>query len=889
MNYDQMLNTMPPFVHGELPFLNDLKFHKPFVPHWKKDRRPATDELDLTAGVCLADSFPDPEKLLETAFADFRLFVDEAGLAGKRIAITVRVSGETLKKEAYRLEIGTGSVILEASDTEGVRRGLYHLMDRISGSPFLKREKLLREPWLENRISRCFFGPIKRAPFFVDELMNDIDYYPEAYLSRLAREGINGVWITVVFHEVCRTDFLPADPDRERRLAKLRRTVEKCRRYGIKVWTFCLEPLNVSKLGALPEIIEKFNGPSNSFCPNSPEAEKYLYQCSNSLFREVPHLGGIIMCSRGERTTSCVSCLPYYHCFSKKSNLRDIPPKNLCSDRCQLDGARILAKVVNPVYRGIRDASTEGRLIVQFYHPGGAKLHDEVFELVNCLPEGVIFLSNFESSVTISQLGQLRTGSDYWLSVPGPSDRFGRIAEKLRGRLEMAAKLQVCCSHEIATIPFIPVPGILYRKYLQMKRLGLRHVLQCWYFGNYPGVMNHAAGMLAFEDFSSGENSFLHALAESENLQKPDTAASAWKIFGEAYSFYPLSTAFQYYGPMHHGVVWPLYLKQTLTPLQKTWLPDTSPAGDAIGECLNGMTLNEVCVLARQMADRWKTGVEEFEKSGNPGMETTLCHAIGTLFDSGANIMAFYALRRRMLECGQARAGKFLQKMEELVRQEIENSRKMIGFCCEDKRLGYHSESEIFKFFPKKLEWRIRQLETLLSTEFPELRNYLANGGSPEKWIVNTEYTMAAGRKYEAATYDLVLHEDLKTLRIDLNIRKLPGIENETVQIYFCDTLCSEMPYTDLKIVRNPAETKVYDRHTAGEGKFIETDDSWQAELTLPRFVLPEHFRIGFARIYHSGGRMVQDCWPRVNAEAMSARLLLAFFRPDNLSFVHLD
>ena len=101
-----------------------------------------------------------------------------------------------------------------------------------------------------------------------------------------------------------------------------------------------------------------------------------------------------------------------------------------------------------------------------------------------------------------------------------------------------------------------------------------------------------------------------------------------------------------------------------------------------------------------------------------------------------------------MLECGQARAGKFLQKMEELVRQEIENSRKMIGFCCEDKRLGYHSESEIFKFFPKKLEWRIRQLETLLSTEFPELRNYLANGGSPEKWIVNTEYTMAAGRKY---------------------------------------------------------------------------------------------------------------------------------------------
>ena len=32
-------------------------------------------------------------------------------------------------------------------------------------------------PWLENRISRCFFSPIKRPPFNRDELKDDVDYY----------------------------------------------------------------------------------------------------------------------------------------------------------------------------------------------------------------------------------------------------------------------------------------------------------------------------------------------------------------------------------------------------------------------------------------------------------------------------------------------------------------------------------------------------------------------------------------------------------------------------------------------------------------------------------------------------------------------------------------
>ena len=135
-------------------------------------------------------------------------------------------------------------IILTAADTEGVRRAVYTLIDmcRSAAVPALEYQRINRKPWLKNRISRCFFGPIKRAPFFRDELTDDIDYYPEAYLDRMASEGINGIWLTIVWKELGETSFFPVDPLREKRIEKLKKTVEKCRRYGIKVWVFCIEP-----------------------------------------------------------------------------------------------------------------------------------------------------------------------------------------------------------------------------------------------------------------------------------------------------------------------------------------------------------------------------------------------------------------------------------------------------------------------------------------------------------------------------------------------------------------------------------------------------------------------------------------------------------------------
>ena len=306
---------MPAYPAGIPSFVDLLKTHEKFVPNWASDLNCSADQLDARQGIMPDFQFPDPEKLLDSALRDLNRFLDEAECSGRTITLNITANA-AFDTEEYQLTVDE-NITLEAGDTEGIRRGIYALIDLISASPLLDKGKIHRKPWVKNRISRCFFGPIKRPPFNIDELMNDIDYYPEEYLSKLARDGVNGLWLTIAFREICDTSFRRAPADAARRIAKLCRTVERCRRYGIRVWVFAIEPIYWAKAtgNPVPPGCEELCGPElwldgvemNSFCPKSETAAKYLYECSNSLFKSVPHLGGMLFISLGERLTSCLS------------------------------------------------------------------------------------------------------------------------------------------------------------------------------------------------------------------------------------------------------------------------------------------------------------------------------------------------------------------------------------------------------------------------------------------------------------------------------------------------------------------------------------------------------------------------------------------------------
>ncbi|MFA6658814.1 MAG: hypothetical protein WCS25_03870 [Victivallaceae bacterium] len=681
-----------------------------------------SDEADLSGGVMILPEFPDTEHLLDSAYESLRTLLMENELyPGNFPVVTRRCPTDCF--EAYVIEITADRCIISGADTEGIRRGIYELEDllREAEGPFLPCGKIIRAPWLKTRISRCFFSPVKRWPVNTDELLEETNFYPDAYLNRLAYEGINGVWLVAALRELSATSFTGLDSDASKRLVKLRSTVNQCRRFGIKVYLFCIEPFSVYPDDPLliqhPELFREDSlGERRCFCPSVPETQQFLREMTDYVFKRVNGLGGIINITHGERPTTCLS-----HVAANSDALTGCP-------RCdKIPHGAIVRQSLKAMLEGMREHNPEALLISWFYFPHTGKLASWTEGLAAYMPDGVIAQFNFESGGETIQQGRLHRGGDYWLSFAGPSARYAHEAETgLQAGVEVSAKLQVGCGHELGTVPFIPVPGQLYRKFHAMWKLKVKHAMFCWYLGNYPGIMNRAAGRLAFTSFAENEHDFLIRLALPEwGTASPDIVRG-WQCFARAYKLLPFSLMYQYYGPQNTGIGWPLSLFPHLRPLAPPWKPDFPVSGDAIGECLAAFDIAEAHALVRQMSRLWKKGMAYFEKyrtefadNHERQLDYILYEAIGLQLHSSANILQFYIFRNQLFSQGKP----MLKKMRAIVDDEIKNTRKMKTLCRKDSRLGFHSEALCHRYYPELLDWRHQQLKQLLKRDFPALES----------------------------------------------------------------------------------------------------------------------------------------------------------------------
>ena len=725
----------------ELSFVDELR-----SPMYKRKprgfgvREPDAKEIDARG--CYVDfRFPDPEGLLETAVADLSRFMSIFEIAGDRYPIIFEIRDGFLF-ESYRIIPTRRECLVIAGDTEGIRRAMIYIEDEFIAKEgaFFDKIEIVRTPEIKTRITRGFFSPTNRPPKNGDELSDDIDYYPDEYLNRIAHDGTNAIWIYTSFAALVRTKQFPEFGEgSEKRIEKLRRVIDKCARYGIKVYVFAIEPMYLKGeaakrheglLGAEPftDGVDTFH----PICPLSDAGREYLIEATETLFRALPKLGGFMDITSGERITSCASTVHHRTCPRCKKYSR----------------GEALARSVDAIKEGMRRAGTGADFISWTY---GHRLWDDedIVDYVRCAPDDVILMQNFDDKGYEEQLGRTREAIDYWLSYVGPSQMF-RLTADAAGKYEkdIFAKMQVCCSHELATVPYIPAPGLIFDKFKEAYSCGVTGILECWYFGNYPSVMSKAAGELSFCNNFSDKDAFLRRIAKiSVGESRAEALAEAYRAFEEGYKNYPINIMFSYYGPMHDGVVWELSLLPRDRELPRTWLLLDRPEGDRIHDCLwQGHTLEEAIILSERMLSSWGVGMENMKDLCDT--ETYFVAAmIYVLFSSGYNILRFYQLRD-MLGRGEGDPKETLSEMRELVLSEIENSEMAKGLCNADPRLGYHSEAEGFKFFPKKLDARIAQLKELLETEFPEVLGRIERGLSPLEF-----YEGKFGGKYKDDAY----------------------------------------------------------------------------------------------------------------------------------------
>jgi hypothetical protein len=723
------LDALPPQpAESEWAFVEELRttpYHQPTA--WTP-RPPQRREAFFPGGLHLDPRVADPQGRLDTAYADFGVFLRSVGLPADGAYPLITQTRPTSRREEYEVRVSAGRCELSAGDTEGIRRGLVWIEDEMlrRGGPFLPLGTFRRTPVIRTRISRCFYGPVNRPPKSKDELADDVDYYPDEYLNRLAHEGANVLWMTIHFFQTVPSQLIPEyGRDAGPRLEKLRRTVQKCARYGIRIYPFCIEPAALNwphpEIAAAAAAHPELKGHHGAFCTSTDLGRAYLEEATRTLFTAVPDLGGLIVIPVGERFT---------HCYS--TSIPDggqWPSPNTCPRCSQRPPHAVLSETLALLAKGMQTVNPAAELVAWPYGQFICWGAEKTVEAAGHLPDTIILQHNYETGGHNRQLGKDRPAWDYWLSYVGPSDLFRRSAQAaVRNGTRISAKLQVGCSHEVATTQVVPAPGLLYRKYREMHALGVSSAMQSWYFGTYPSLMTKAAGELSFAPFPRNSKAFLQALAQRDWGRHAATVATAWQWFEKGYSQYPTAHIFGYFGPMHDGPIWPLYLEPRRLPLAPTWQIGYPPSGDYIAECItNGFTLAETLRLCRRLAERWNRGVRllkglrgQVAASPDRRRDIGIATALGLQFQSGYNILNFYSLREKLAEARQpARRQALLQALRAIVRAELAIDAELLPLAEADSRLGFHSEAEGYKYFPALIRWRMQQLRHLLATEFP--------------------------------------------------------------------------------------------------------------------------------------------------------------------------
>ena len=510
------------------------------------------------------------------------------------------------------------------ADASWIRRTLGHDLDLKGEAPFTFVKRLSKPVGKFTPPMPSAFHPRYIYSFFAlygDPLLEpEIDPFPEGYLQKLARSGVDGVWMQCVLNTMAPSKQFPEfGKGWEKRLETLNKLVARAGKYGIKIYLYLNEPR------AMPaEFFEhhaEIKGAEShglyALCTTPKQVRDWIADSLDHVFTRVPGLGGVFSISMSENLTNCFS----------KGGAKTCPR---CSKRTDWE---TVGEVLEAIREGVRRSSKDAEVIVWDWGWPDAMSRS----LIPNLARDMKFMSVSEWSKPIERAGVKTQVGEYSISVVGPGPRATEHWELARAAgLKTMAKVQFNNTWEISSVPYIPVPNLVERHARNLTQAGIGGIQLSWTLGGYPSP-NLETAKRVFD----GENDVLRRVAEARyGKRAAPLVLEAWKGFSDAFERYPYSVSI-YTIPTQHGPANLLRLTPSgirssmiLFPQDdyKTWSGRYPPA-----------------TVQREfagMADAWLTALEVFrravpEASEDFGIaETCYIH-----FRSVANQIEFYLLR----------------------------------------------------------------------------------------------------------------------------------------------------------------------------------------------------------------------------------------------------
>ena len=388
-----------------------------------------------------------------------------------------------------------------------------------------------------------------------DVFMEDSkEYMPDELLGEYAACGVNGIWLHALLSALSPYPFdetLSKDYDIRRR--NLQFLIERCARFGIKVYLYFNEPraLPQNKIGKYAHLIGRSENGCASLCFEHSETQDYLYTAVKDLLCSVVGLGGIITITMSENPTHC-NYRPNTNC----PICRDIAPE--CS-----------AAMVNNVFaKAVRDSGSGAELIANLWgwSPFMEWSEEQTLRGVELLDRDISVMCVSEYDLEIEKGGVQSRIIDYSISNPGPSEitrktlnRAGEFGHKLY------AKIQTNNSWECSAVPYLPVFDLYYEHLQKLSKIGVKDYMLTWTLGGFPSPMLSMAASYAqeLENFSLDEWYRVEFGADFEKIRV------AVGHFCKGFQEYPFSIDTLYFSPKTLGCAnaWSLEAQDKLSTM----------------------------------------------------------------------------------------------------------------------------------------------------------------------------------------------------------------------------------------------------------------------------------------------------------------------------------
>jgi hypothetical protein len=555
--------------------------------------------------------------------------------------------------------------------------------------------------------------------FHEGETQNADEVYTTDYLESLDSMGFDAVWVRGILRDLVRTDVFPDlgdDPGVHREA--LGTVCERGRGSGIGLWLYLQPPLALSATdpfwddhpdvaGATRERLHHEEPGEEvemtALCVSHPAVRRFLREGFETLSEALPGLDGVILITASEFMQ---------HCYTAHNiATEETTGCERCDRRTPED---VIGDIVGCAKSGF-DRSDDDADIVAWNWSWNHYYDDPQTEILEELPEDVTLMAGFERGGTTEILGESRTIDEYSLGFAGPSERFDSAIEAGRDRgMDVMAKLQIATTHELATVPNLPVIGTIYDKVLEMRERDVDHVMGCWNFGNM--LCSNTAAFTRFFDadpLQPRQDALQDFAREYFPGGDAEGVVDAWGTFAAALDNYPFCQRFIYYGPLNHALVRPIEpAPLDDRPVGRSWIPrDTR--GEELEQSFGPYTLSEIITGLDRLQRTWRDGVGTFERalsecsSGTATEELHTARVAGHCFHSGWNLYRAYD-RRREWDAADTDA------VRAIMRDERNHLRDVLPIVDADDRMGFHSGCQAYMFDADGIRRKIREIDSAL-------------------------------------------------------------------------------------------------------------------------------------------------------------------------------